>query len=422
MGSELLVLLGGDVIGSLAQDQSGDLGFRYLPEYVDSGAPALSAGLPLSQGPYVMRKIEPFLAGLLPENQATRQAWARTLGTQENDTFAILSKMGWDCPGAVQFCLPEDLDKLVQRESSYRLVREDQIAARLRNLAADSASWTMPDEHWSLGGQQEKFALAYVDGKWFEALGASATTHIFKPGIRHLSHQAIVEHATMRAAASLGVNVAESQLACFEDQWAIVVSRFDRTVACDGHVVRRHQEDFCQALVRLPERKYESMGGPTLRDMTLLILRESTNVHEDLLALADSAIINVVAGAPDGHSKNISMTRLPRERVIAPLYDLATGLVYDSSDVERTVALSIGGERMLSRIYRKQWEKAAATMGLGGEAVLGRVAQLASEFPDAFRAALVEIGHVPGAEEIAERAEAVIGEHCNRLLTRITGP
>ena len=61
----------------------------------------------------------------------------------------------------------------------------------------------------------------------------------------------------MRAASMLGVDIADSQMMGFEDQWAIVVERFDRIV--DGtQIDRLHQEDMCQAIGRMPEKKYES--------------------------------------------------------------------------------------------------------------------------------------------------------------------
>jgi serine/threonine-protein kinase HipA len=47
------------------------------------------------------------------------------------------------------------------------------------------------------------------------------------------------------------------------------------------------------------------------------------------MTLADFAAINLVAGAPDGHSKNISvLVTHDGQRQVAPLYDLATGLSY----------------------------------------------------------------------------------------------
>lgn len=216
--AELLVLLHGSVVGSLRREQPGDEPtFAYRHDYVRDGTVALSAQLPLRDAPYPPARVAPYLAGLLPENRETRERWSGRLGTDEDDWFSILSLMGWDCPGAVQFCRADDLDELTGRGASYEPVDEAAIAQRLRALAADPASWTMPDEHWSLGGQQEKLALARVGGTWHEARGGAATTHIVKPGIRALHHQALVEHATMAAAAALGVDIARTQLTRFED-------------------------------------------------------------------------------------------------------------------------------------------------------------------------------------------------------------
>lgn len=420
MPDELLVLLYSEVVGVLRRDRADrDPSFTYLPEYVRDGSVALSARLPIAETPYQPERVAPFLAGLLPENRDTREQWARRLGTVEDDVFAMLSLMGWDCPGAVQFCLPDDLEKLSDRQSSYEPVDEAGIAQRLRNLVADPASWTMPNEHWSLGGQQEKFALASLAGGWHEARGGAATTHIIKPGIKALHHQALVEHVTMAAATTLGVDIAANQMMRFEDQWAIVVDRFDRFYGDDGAVLRLHQEDFCQALGRLPDRKYESRGGPTLADMVRTVSQQSSNRGDDLLALADFLIINVIAGAPDGHSKNISMLRTPGLNWIAPLYDLATGLAYDTDHVERSVAVSVGGERRLSRIYAKQWNKAAKVLGLPEEAVRARVAQLATGFADAFQSALTDLRDAPGADEVAERSLPVLKTHCDQVLGRL---
>lgn len=420
MTDELLVLLYDEVVGVLQRPSAGeDPSFTYLPEYVRDGSVALSARLPIAEATYRPERVAPFLEGLLPESRETRERWARRLGTVEDDLFAMLSLMGWDCPGAVQFCLPEDLGRLSEQESSHEPIDEAGIAQRLRNLVTDPASWTMPDEHWSLGGQQEKFALASVGGVWHEARGGAATTHILKPGIKALHHQALVEHVTMAAAASLDVDIAGNRLMRFEDQWAIVVKRFDRFPGDEGAVLRLHQEDFCQALGRLPDRKYEARGGPTLADMVRIVGQQSSHRDDDLLALADFLIINVVAAAPDGHSKNISMLRVPTLTGIAPLYDLATGLAYGTDRVERAVAVSVGGERQLARIYVKQWRKAANILGLPEDALRARVAQLAVGFPDAYESALTAISEAPGAAEVEERSLPVVKAHCEQVLGRL---
>jgi serine/threonine-protein kinase HipA len=413
-------LLYGEVVGHLERtnDRSAAT-FAYTEKYAGLGEVALSARLPIAGSTFPGSRTEPYLRGLLPENPATLDLWSRRLGTGPDDLFGILAAMGWDCPGAVQFSEPTLADELLTRACEYEPVTDAEIGERLRALTARPASWTMPDEHWSLGGQQEKFALAWIDGGWHTAYGSAATTHIFKPGIQALFHQALVEHATMAAAAAIGVQVAHSELKQFDDQWAIVVERFDRLTDLEHTVTRIHQEDFCQALGRLPAQKYESRGGPGMRDMVRLLKRESTVLLDDLLALADFAIVNLVAGAPDGHSKNISLLRAPGRTSVAPLYDLATGLAYDSEHVDRSVALSIGGERRPAQIFAKQWDKAADVLGLDRDLVRTRVGDLASAFPRAFADALTTLGDAPGAEEVAERGLPAVQGHCDLVLSHL---
>lgn len=422
MAERLAVLLYGRVIGQLEQAVGGGLPtFSYDDAYVADGTVPLSLRLPIAQTSYSGPRVEPYLRGLLPENRATLARWADRLGVVPDDIFAILAEMGWDCPGAVQFCRIDDVDDLLSRGGEYKPVSDVDIADRLRALIDEPASWSMPGEHWSLGGQQEKFALALLAGQWHEARGSAATTHIIKPGIKVLHHQALVEHLTMAAASGLGVDVAGSRIVQFDDQWALVVERFDRIVGRDGAVVRVHQEDFCQALGRLPELKYESRGGPRLTDMAGVVKRWSSYRDDDLMALADFAAVNLVAGAPDGHSKNISLLLAPDgQRRIAPLYDLATGLSYDPGPVERSIAVSIGGERIFSRIRRKQWEKAAGTLGLAADLLIGRAKGLAEHYPDAFERAVANAQGIPGATEVGARTLPALREHCKRLVQQLS--
>ncbi|MDN5856826.1 MAG: hypothetical protein L0K86_29115 [Actinomycetia bacterium] len=67
--------------------------------------------------------------------------------------------------------------------------------------------------------------------------------------------------------------------------------------------------------------------------------------------------------------------------------------------MEPTVAVSVGGERQLARIYAKQWNKAARVLGLPEE-VRARVAQLAGSFPDAYQSALTDLGEASGAKKL----------------------
>ena len=418
MTERLTVLLYGQPVGHLERTGSDDPSFTYTAGYAATGHAPVSSRLPITTETYRPDRVLPYLRGLLSENLQTRQQWAARRDTSPDDAFGLLAEMGWDCAGAVQFTPEDRVQELQDRAGELIALTEHDIAERLRALQDQPASWTMPGEHWSLAGQQEKFALTLIENQWHEAGGSAATTHIVKPGIKVLHHQALVEHVTMRAAAATGVSVAASRLLPFEDQWAIVIDRFDRATSA-AKVFRLHQEDFCQALGRLPEKKYESGGGPGLRDMAGLVRRQMTEPEDDLRALADFLAVNLVAGAPDGHAKNISLILGPDgSRWIAPLYDLATGLAYDHA-VERTVALSIGGERIFSRIRGKQWEKAAMILGLDPDLLRRRVATLTTAFPAAFETALDDVSDAPGATEVAERTLPVLQKHCAKVLDRL---
>lgn len=419
MTDRLLVLLSGVEIGALERNGTEDATFVYLPEYVATGEVALSAMLPIQAAPHHASRVRPFLAGLLPESIDARRAWASQLGVDAEDAFGLLAQMGWDCPGAVQFCHEEDLAQLRRRGQEFAATNAVEIGARIRALVAGEPSWTMQAEHWSLGGQQQKFALSWHADAWHTAHGSAPTTHIIKPGIGHLRHQALLEHLTMSAASILDVDVAATEFARFDQEWAIVIERFDRTTL-GTDIVRIHQEDFAQACGRMPARKYESQDGPRLVDMMRIISRESTDLHEDRRAVLDMLAFNLVVGAPDGHAKNVALLRPHGAVHVAPLFDLATGLAYDTATVDRSVALSIGGERIASRIHRRQWERASSALGLGSDAVLARVAALAEGAPAAFERALGSLPPgTPGADDVAERLLPSVARHTAAVLERL---
>ena len=107
MTSERLhVLLRGQPVGILERsDSQAQPAFTYDPDHVASSSLALSASLPLQRETYAPDRVAPYLRGLLPENRDTLNAWADRLGTNADDVFTMLARMGWDCPGAVQFCI-----------------------------------------------------------------------------------------------------------------------------------------------------------------------------------------------------------------------------------------------------------------------------------------------------------------------------
>ncbi|MBL7487300.1 type II toxin-antitoxin system HipA family toxin [Frankia sp. AgB1.9] len=422
----LLVVLYGVPVGRVAQRHAAaEPEFTYEPAYLAARPSSpLGVRMPLSATTYRGKSVRAFVEGVLPEDPRTRQRWGATLGVEPDDTLALLAHMGWDCPGAVQFCEPDALDEMLSRAHETRPVSDRDIADRLSALrTGDAASWSLPDEHWSLPGQQSKFALAKLPTGWHEAHGSAATTHIIKPGIGRLHHQSLVEHATMRAASALGLDVARTEFTRFGDgEPAIVIERYDRVILDDGRVLRLHQEDFCSASGRLPAKKYEAHGGPGLTDLARIVEQNSRGqAAAALAAIGDFAAINYVAGAPDGHSKNVSLLLLPNEIKVAPLYDLATSLPYDTYPGLREIAIGIGGRRKFGQVLGRHWDRAAAVLGIPAEQYRTTVRELARRFPDAFSDALTLVG-TPDAEEVRKRSIDRIARHTSQLAERLHDP
>ena len=369
MKGELIALLNDAVIGLLRIDRTGRFSFRYDDDW-RGGASAipLSLSMPLITAEHGHRVTEPYLWGLLPDNELVLERWAREFQVSARNPFALLQHVGEDCAGAVRFVTAERLASL-PRESAGQVewLTEQDIASRLRALGADASAWRKPSDqsYFSLAGAQAKTALYFDGTRYGVPLGRRATTHILKPDIGGLDGHAINEHLCLELARDLGLPVARSSVQCFEDQVAIVVERYDRR-AEGKTVLRFHQEDFCQALAIHPTHKYEHDGGPGARQI-VEVLRQSSRVHdEDVMSFVRALALNWVIGGTDAHGKNYSLLIGARGTVrLAPLYDVASVLPYHrgtSATRKLKLAMKIGGNYKLDEIGPREWSKLATEM------------------------------------------------------------
>lgn len=428
---DLTVALDGRPVATVSHGSRGRPDDVTLTYRDDAGSP-LCPSLPVQQRPHRGTPVLAFLAGLLPEASGVRARWAADFGVPDHPVD-LLAHMGLDCAGAVQFVAVGDERLLNATKAAYVPLSHGDIETRLRGLRDDStSSWTLPDESWSLGGAQAKFALAWVDGSWHEATGSAPTTHIFKPGIGRMAHQAVVEFATMRASRALGLTTARVEVVRFGDEPALVVERFDRLRRSDGtsrapRWIRVHQVDMCQALGIMPEYKYAAAGGPTAATISALLRRTSTSPEADVIRLSDALLFNFLAECPDGHGKNLALLMAGSQVRMAPLYDLATGAPYDSAGGGTRSAIAIGGVRAFGEAYRKTFERHADEVGLDREERLRRVADLAENLPDAFHDAF----HDPAVDEVEAGLSATlwrrmsngpgaITKRCQTVLDRLT--
>lgn len=397
----LAVILAGSHVAELTRTRAGALRLTYFDEARRIGATPLSLSLPPGVASHVGAPVATFLRGLLPESDAALNAVGRRYRIDTSDELALLSVIGKDCAGAVQFCSEGEIEATIRREGSLQECSVGDIEIRLDEMDTDEdASWTMPGEHWSLGGTQQKFALRRQGERWYVAQGAEATTHIIKPGIRKMKAQALGEHASMRAARVVGLDAAHTEYTSFRSQDAIVVTRFDRAPGDGDQVVRLHQEDLCQALS--VEEKYESEGGPSALEIVRMLREVSETpgaARRNVDRFVDGLIYNTVIGAPDAHARNYAVLLDGDSVDLAPIYDVASGFAYDPPQGgRRVVSMSVGGAFELDEIGLSAWSRFADDAGLDPDRTVGRVEELTELVPDAIESALADIddyeGHV----------------------------
>ena len=415
--TELAVVANRRRLGTLTRSGGGDLSFVYVKQWrQDPDAFPLSLSMPLRADPYPRASVEPWLAGLLPDDEDVLRAWSSRFQVSRRNVFGLLSEVGEDCAGAMQFVRPERLDEFLDAgPQSVEWLTEEMVGHRLAELRLDPALGRRPDDagRFSLPGVQPKTALLFEDGRWGLPAGATPTTHILKPQNPRFSGLVENEHLCLRLARAAGLPAASTRIGRFGDQLALVVTRYDRR-RIGSEWVRLHQEDFCQALGVPPERKYQNEGGPTVRTMLDLVRAESAQPDEDARTLARSIMLNWILGATDSHAKNFSLLIGPAGQVrLAPLYDIAS--FFPCSEDPRRLKLSnrVGGQYRLHDIGRREWERFRTENDLDWDTVAACRAlaqrvrnvlpEAAAAGPDAGDNRIIE----ELAERLAKRAEAV---------------
>ena len=366
--TELAVVANRRRLGTLTQARGGDLSFAYATRWrQDPDAFPLSLSMPLRADPFSRASVEPWLAGLLPDDEDVLRAWSSRFQVSRRNAFGLLSEVGEDCAGAVQFVRPERLEEFLDAGPPLiEWLAEEEVEHRLRVLRSDPGLGRLPDDagRFSLAGVQPKTALLFDDGRWGLPVGKTPTTHILKPENPHFPGLVENEHLCLRLARAAGLPAAASRTERFGDQLALVVTRYDRR-RIGSEWVRLHQEDFCQALGVPPEGKYQNEGGPTVRAMLDLVRTESAQPEEDVRTLARAIMLNWILGATDSHAKNFSLLIGPAGQVrLAPLYDIASFLPYSENRTRLKLSNRVGGKYRLHDIGRPEWERFRTENGL----------------------------------------------------------
>jgi serine/threonine-protein kinase HipA len=387
MNGELIAILDGRETGRVARETGGRLSFTYDEEWraADNAYP-LSISMPLALTRHGHAKIDPFLWGLLPDNEMVLDHWAQKFHVSARNAFSLIANVGEDCAGAVQFVRPERLEVILgQAPPQIEWLDEAAIAQRLRALREDHSAWRIPRDtgQFSLAGAQPKTALLLEDGRWGVPSGRVPTTHILKPPSGDFDGHAENEHFCLELAHALGFPVVDSRIMHFQDEVAIVVERYDRIRTAAG-LRRVHQEDICQALAIPPTRKYQNQGGPGIQDIVELLRTYSSNTAEDVRTFLDAIAYNWLIVGTDAHAKNYSLLIGAGGRIrLAPLYDVASVLPYPGIDIHRVkLSMKLGGEYRFRNIHLRHWQKLAEELRVDPGELVHRVDDLARQLAD----------------------------------------
>lgn len=385
-----------------------------------AGRMELSLSLPKSRREHRGPEVENFLWNLLPDNDNVLRRWANGFGVSERNAMGLLSHVGLDVAGAVQ--LSADDGARLDRSAKLEQISTDDIRTHIRALHDNPFEWILPGApkgYFSLAGAQSKFALTRTPDGWAMPSGAAASTHIFKPGIRGLAHSDLNEHLSLAAAANLGLETAHSEVVEFDGEHAIVSQRYDRVLGKDGTVGRLHQEDLAQASGIHPAVKYESDGGPGIRQIGE-ILRDSggADSDRDVERFYDAILYNWAVLGTDAHAKNYALLHDadagPR---LAPLYDVASALPYPTiAGRDARLAMSMGKHYRAHEIAARYLGAEAKLIGLNPDAAIARAREIAEHAPDAFRDAAADANLIGDSAAFAARLVDDVAERTARLV------
>ena len=403
----------GERVGTWRLPASGPMELRYDAAWMASpqGRP-LSLSLPFraDDAPHAGEQVGHYFENLLPDSDEIRKRLASKFRTASIGAFDLLQAIGRDCVGAVQL-LPED-DIPTGFDRIEGSVLDDEAVEQYLSRAVAPAALGMQDAdeddfRLSLAGAQEKTALLRHKGQWLRPHGATPTTHILKlplglvgNGRVDLSSSVENEWLCLNLLREYGLAVPACEILTFGARQVLSVERFDRRLHSSGRWwLRLPQEDFCQALGLPPHLKYESDGGPGVRDLAQ-ILRQSDEAARDIETLLLAQILFWLLAAPDGHAKNFSLHLLPGGRYrLAPLYDVMS------------IWPVVG-----SGPSQWSWHKARLAM-----AVVGKHRHY--HFKDVqrrhFNAMAPHCGHGPDAEALIERVLAATGRVVDEVGARL---
>ncbi len=376
----LNVYFGKEKCGELKTTDNRGIVFQYSETYLSNPASfGISLSLPLQKEEFSQKQCLPFFSGLLPE-EFTRKRVADYLHISELSTMKLLKALGEECAGFITIA-DDDFDKSNLKNeyeidsSNYEKLSHEQLEEFVKNIPQRPFIKADDKLRLSLAGAQEKLSLAFFDGQWFLPLNGAPSTHILKPTREgSLSTLAQNEYFCMKLAKECKIKVPEVFLKNIAGKDIFIVQRYDRILK-DGKISRLHQEDMCQALGLMSENKYQSDGGPGIKDIYNLLKNNSTLPVIDLKDFLTQFLFNYLIGNCDAHSKNYSILYNEKGKIrLAPAYDLVSTKVYPS--LTQKMSMKIGNHFELNKINDEDFSLLAEELNINPKTIFKIKAEL----------------------------------------------
>ena len=358
-----------------------DGSFAYDSSYLQAQtAGALSCSLPLCAESFSQDEARPYFEGLLPEGHA-RQAIAAALHVREENYLSLLAGYGFECIG--------DVIIASENEALTSLYEPIDVTNLANDLGENKAAEINAASRLSLAGTQNKVGLYHDplsscwETDWYRPLGGAPSTHILKTSPNR--NVLYLEYLCTKASLSCGVPTANIRLLDLNGP-VVCSERYDRSPAGDSHnahVLRRHQEDFTQALGILPGSKYAELEGGTARSIAAFIRRRFSKPIEGIESFARLTLFNYLIGNCDNHLKNMSILYSPnwREMGLAPAYDLICTTWFPN--LSREMGMLLGGEGRIDCVEAEHLSLFAKDIGLPARRLRAMCSELADRIDPA---------------------------------------
>jgi len=335
----------GDRLAAVLRRLPGGVEFRYLPEYLTDGGPAVATTLPLSDTPTLTPAgaVPPYFAGLLPEGRRMSNL-RRAVKTSADDDLSLLLAVGADTVGDVTILpvgeVPHEPQPLVVADRDF-----DQLSF---GDLLDAAGVIDPV---ALAGVQDKMStrvlslpVQYAGRRYILKLDSPQTPHIVTN-----------EDFFIRLAAAARFPVVSASVVHDSTgRPGLLVQRFDRVTAPEGGTVSLAVEDGAQVLGIYPADKYAVSAETVVGRLGDLCASRAVALRD----LYRQLVFAWLTGNGDVHAKNLSILKSEGEWRVSPAYDLPSTLPYRDT----TMALSMLGKK--SGFSRRKLLEFAGAIGL----------------------------------------------------------